>query len=83
MSRNKCFFSRFGYHMFYFLNPFVTYLLTPPRTMASSDLTGFAAARRSYFDVNLGSVSMDYGISFLSPRHTFAEYLCIIAYTVM
>jgi hypothetical protein len=31
MSRNKCFFfSRFEYHMFYVLDPFVTYLLTLP-----------------------------------------------------
>jgi hypothetical protein len=28
MSRNKCF-SRFEYHMFHVLYPFVTYLLTP------------------------------------------------------
>jgi hypothetical protein len=31
MSRNKCFFSRFEYRMFYVLYPFVTYLLTRPR----------------------------------------------------
>jgi hypothetical protein len=30
MSRNKCFFSRFGYYKFYILYPFVTYLLTLP-----------------------------------------------------
>jgi hypothetical protein len=30
MSRNKCFFPRFKYHMFYVLYPFVTYLLTLP-----------------------------------------------------
>jgi hypothetical protein len=30
MSRNKCFFFRFEYHMFYVLYPFVTYLLTVP-----------------------------------------------------
>jgi hypothetical protein len=32
MSRNKCFFSRFEYHMFYVLYPFVTCLLTLPYT---------------------------------------------------
>jgi hypothetical protein len=31
MSRNKCFFFRFEYHMFYVLYQFVTYLLTLPR----------------------------------------------------
>jgi hypothetical protein len=30
MPRNKCFFFRFEYHMFYVLYPFVTYLLTLP-----------------------------------------------------
>jgi hypothetical protein len=36
MSRNTCFFSRFEYHIFYGLHPFVTYLLTP-----SYELTRF------------------------------------------
>jgi hypothetical protein len=31
-TRNKCFFFRFEYHMFYVLYPFVTSLLTLPRT---------------------------------------------------
>jgi hypothetical protein len=31
MSRNKCFFLRFEFHMFYVSYPFVTYLLTLPR----------------------------------------------------
>jgi hypothetical protein len=29
--RNKCFFFRYEYYIFYALNPFVTYLLTLPR----------------------------------------------------
>jgi hypothetical protein len=32
MSRNKCFFSRFEYYIFYVVYPFVTYLLTLART---------------------------------------------------
>jgi hypothetical protein len=35
MTRNKCFSSRFGYHMFYDLYQFVSYLLTLLRTRAA------------------------------------------------
>jgi hypothetical protein len=37
ISRNKCFFSRFEYHIFYVLYITVTYLLTPPCIYLQSD----------------------------------------------
>jgi hypothetical protein len=40
-SRNKCFISRFIYHMFYVLCPFVTCLLTLPRMWNETAVTLF------------------------------------------
>jgi hypothetical protein len=40
MSRNKCFFFSFEYHMLYVLYPPVTYLLTAPCNKYSSRLNG-------------------------------------------
>jgi hypothetical protein len=49
-SRNKCFFSRLEYHMFYVLYPFVTYLLALTRTYGRlCTLEIFLMVRRTLF----------------------------------
>jgi hypothetical protein len=76
MSRNKCFFSRFEYRMFYILYPFVIYLLTLPRTLMLKERIQACCARTEHgpFIQNSWHILRLPSLQSCSQRQTPSQY---------